>query len=227
MWNAAYAFAGVVSALLFVTCSLIAIFQLFKSRTQAKKYGRYSFFAFALLCVLVVFDKPAKTEKQPVQVESSPDAVTLMSSKLHPMSYCDLAADVGYSTRGYKAQSGGCSTQYIDVTTAAGKNGLANNLAYYVLSGDKSEAELYRISLVLNVNNEADSYQAKQEMVRIAKSVFVKIFLTETTRLTDAINTGKSETWTLGEWLVQVKHSSWPSGLGHDVTVNFLPARNK
>lgn len=226
MWNTAYAFVGVVSTLVFVTCLFIAVFQLFKSRAQAKKYGRYSFFAFVLMCVFVLFDNSAKTEKQPAHFDSSRHTMTLMSSKLHPMNYCDLAADVGYLTRGYKVQSapsGGCSSQYIDVTPKPGKNGLTNNLAYYVFGDVKDVSKLYRISLVLNVNNEVETGLANQELIRIAKTVSGKIFRADTIDLADAINTGKSETWTIGEWMVQVKHSVWPTGLGHDVAVYFFP----
>ena len=174
MWNVAYSFAGVVSALVFVIFLFISVFKLFKSRADAKKYGRYSFFAFVLLCVFVALDRPVKTEEKKQQVDLSHHPAVLISSQLHPMNYCDLASDAGYSTRGYKEQSapsGGCSTQYIDVTSTLGKNGLTNNLAYYVFGDAKDQSKLYRISLVLNVNNEAEVSQAKRELIRVQISI--------------------------------------------------------
>jgi hypothetical protein len=151
----------------------------------------------------------------------------LLSSGEHPKVYCELAANVGYPSRGYKAATGGCASNYIDVTHAPGPNGLPNNLAFYSTGQDKNPTRLERISLILNVNNSRETTEAHSELARVANSVAAQLMPSIPKELRRTILQGQSSSWATGPWTTEVLTTTWPTGLGHDVTVHFRPTDEK
>jgi hypothetical protein len=150
-----------------------------------------------------------------------------LSTSAHPKTFCDLAKDFGYPSRGYNPNTGGCASNMTGVTPTAGKNGLANNLAFYSMSEVDSPEKLMRVSLILNVNNVREKAKAHAELVRVAGAISTKILGTEPQGLQNAIRQGVSRKWVSGEWTTEVKYSVWPTGLGHDISVYFRSSGNK
>ena len=70
----------------------------------------------------------------------------------HPKEFCNLASDLGYSSRPYKEITGRCASQMINVTPNPGGNGLKNNLADCCSAWDSNKNKVDYISLLLNVN---------------------------------------------------------------------------
>lgn len=141
----------------------------------------------------------------------------------HPKTFCELARDLGYPSRGYNPATGGCASNMTDVTSNAGRNGLANNLAFYSMGEFDNPAKLMRVSLILNVNNIDERAQAHAELARVAGVVATRILGVEPQNLKNTIRQGSSGEWALSEWTTEVKYSIWPTGHGHDISVHFRP----
>lgn len=60
-------------------------------------------------------------------------AVAALSSKELPQSYCSLGKEIGYPTRPYNNVTVGCASNMVDLTGGPGRNGMRNNLAFYVM----------------------------------------------------------------------------------------------
>lgn len=157
---------------------------------------------------------------------STAKAAPLLPSA-HPKTFCELAANLGYPSRGYNPNTGGCASNMTDVTPTSGRNGLANNLAFYSMGEVDSPAKLMRVSLILNVNNVREKAKAHAELARVAGAISTKILGAEPQGLQNAIRQGASRKWVSGEWATEVKYSVWPTGLGHDISVYFRPSGNK
>lgn len=156
-------------------------------------------------------------------VTATPSLSAPLSSKSHPRMFCELAADLGYPSRGFKEHTGGCSSNMTDVSPTSGKNGLNNNLAFYSMGKSDDAKKLQRVSLILNVNNVREKAKAHRELSRVAKSVATKILGEPLPQLSAVIEANGSRTWEVGEWSIEVKSDIWPTGLGHDMTVYFRP----
>jgi hypothetical protein len=148
---------------------------------------------------------------------------TPLSPASHPRTFCELASDLGYPSRGYKDHTGGCASNMIEVTPTRGSNGLNNNLAFYSMGETDSPGKLQRVSLILNVNNTREKAKAHAELARVASGVAAKILGKAPTELASILRQGGSRTWDSGAWTVEVKTSVWPTGLGQDTTVYFRP----
>lgn len=157
---------------------------------------------------------------------SDAQATPLLPSA-HPKMFCELAGNLGYPSRGYNPNTGGCASNMTDVTPTPGRNGLANNLAFYSRGEADSSAKLKCVSLILNVNNTSEKTKAHMELARVAGAVAAKILGTEPQGLQNAIRQGSSRKWVSGVWTTEVKYSVWPTGLGHDVSVYFRPSDGK
>lgn len=149
-----------------------------------------------------------------------------LSPNQHPRSFCGLAADLGYQSRGYKEATGGCSSPMLDVTPTPGRNGLQNNLAFYSMGDVSSPAKLDRVSLILNVNNVKEKAKAQEELARVATGVSSKLLPQVPADLREVILRAGSKSWAVGAWSVVVKTSVWPTGLGQDTYVYFRPVAN-
>lgn len=148
---------------------------------------------------------------------------TPLSPTSHPRTFCDLASDLGYPSRGYKDHTGGCASNMIDVTPTAGSNGLNNNLAFYSMGDTDQPGRLQRVSVILNVNNTREKAKAHAELTRVASAVATKILGKPPVELASILRQGGSRTWDSGAWTVEVKTSAWPTGLGQDTVVYFRP----
>lgn len=148
---------------------------------------------------------------------------TPLSPTSHPRTFCELASDLGYPSRGYKDHTGGCASNMIDVTPTAGSNGLNNNLAFYSMGDTDRPGKLQRVSLILNVNNTREKAKAQVELARVASGVATKILGKPPAELASVLRQGGSRTWDSGAWAVEVKTTVWPTGLGQDTTVYFRP----
>lgn len=169
------------------------------------------FFRLSLLCAAGIFCNGVIA------------ATALPSPKAHPRVFCELAADVGYPSRGFKDDAGICATNMTDVSPTPGRNMLRNNLAFYSMAQDEAPTKLHRVSLILNVNNTQEKAMAYAELVRVASSVAVKIVGQPPAGFADVIRTAGSKTWTAGAWIVEVRSKQWPTGLGQDTVVYFRP----
>lgn len=146
-----------------------------------------------------------------------------LSPVSHPRTFCELAADLGYPSRGYKDRTGGCASNMTEVTPNPGRNGLNNNLAFYSMGEVDRPVKLQRVSLILNVNNTREKAKAQAELARVATSVATKILGKPLVEITSVIHQGGSRKWDSGAWTVEVKTEVWPTGLGQDTTVYFRP----
>lgn len=147
-----------------------------------------------------------------------------LSANAHPRTFCDLAKDLGYPSRGYKDSTGGCASNMIEVTATPGKGGLRNNLAFYSMGEYDSPSKLQRVSLILNVNNTNEKAPAQAELARVSTAIAKRIVGQAPADMNDVLLKGKSKTWSVGEWAIEVKTTVWPTGLGQDTTVYFRPA---
>lgn len=146
-----------------------------------------------------------------------------MSPALHPREYCELARGLGYPSRGYKAHSGGCSSEMTAVTPTPGRNGLENNLAFYVLGTGENATRISRVSLILNVNNVHEKARAQAELDRVATSVAARLVGAVPNDFSGVVKRAGSKRWTQGSWEIEVKSEVWPTGLGQDIRVYFRP----
>ena len=147
-----------------------------------------------------------------------------MSPKAHPRTFCDLAIDLGYPSRGYKENTGGCASNMTEVTPSAGKNGLNNNLAFYSMGHTEAPSKLQRVSLILNVNNIKQKAKAQAELFRVARGLANKIVGQMPADFESVVQNAKSKTWPIGEWTIEVNSSVWRTGLGQDTTIYFRPS---
>lgn len=143
----------------------------------------------------------------------------------HPSTFCELAADLGYPSRGYKAHTGSCGSNMIEVTPTPGKNGLNNTLAFYAMGASSDPSKLMRVSLILNVNNTREKSQAQAELARVATGVATKIVGVEPPGFEAVIRQAGSKKWAAGEWTIEIKSDVWPTGLGQDTAVYFWPGK--
>jgi hypothetical protein len=146
-----------------------------------------------------------------------------MSPKSHPSEFCELAAELGYPSRGFKEHTGACASNMTDVSRSPGRNGLNNNLAFYSMGMPNNSKRLQRVSLILNVNNVRDKTKAHSELARVARSVATKILGEESPQLGQVIQSAGSKAWQVGQWSVEVKTDAWTTGLGYDISVYFRP----
>ena len=146
-----------------------------------------------------------------------------LSPMAHPRTFCELAADAGYPSRGFKEHAGTCASNMADVTPTPGRNGLKNNLAFYSMGHTGNTSKLLRVSLILNVNNVREKAKAHSELARVAKSVAAKLLGEVPPQLGAVVESAGSKTWFSGSWALEVKSNVWPTGLGHDITVYFRP----
>jgi len=146
-----------------------------------------------------------------------------MSPSAHPRTFCELAASAGYPSRGFNAETGGCGSNMKEVTPNAGRNGLTNNLAYYARANSTLPSKLHRVSLILNVNNTLEQAKAHAELLRLANTVGAKIVGATPPDLAAVVVALRSNSWDVGQWSIQVKSEKWPTGLGYDISVFFVP----
>ena len=147
----------------------------------------------------------------------------VLSPTAHPRTFCEVAADLGYPSRGYQDHTGVCGSKMTDVTPTPGRNGLTNNLAFYSMAKLSTPGKLQRVSLILNVNNTREKTRAQEELARVADGVATKLLGKTPAELSTVIKQAGSKRWTLGVWTVEVKSEVWPTGLGQDTTVYFRP----
>ena len=148
-----------------------------------------------------------------------------LAANQHPKEYCELAAEAGYPSRGYKAHTGGCSSAMRELSAQEGRNGMANNLAFYAMGTVGQPSKLQRVSLILNVNNEAQTRPARRELSRVSQAVALKLLGQVPPGLEAAVLEGKSrQLGRISGWSVEVVSTPWPTKLGHDINVRFLPA---
>jgi len=150
-----------------------------------------------------------------------------MSPTAHTRTFCDLAIDLGYASRGYNVNTAGCASDMTPVTPTPGRNGLRNNLAFYSMSTFEESGRLMQVSLILNVNNTHEQVAAHAELARVASGVATKLLGKVPDGLEKAIQGPTIGSWISGEWLVEVRHDTWRTGLGHDITVYFRKATGK
>ena len=143
----------------------------------------------------------------------------------HTRTFCALAADLGYPSRGYKLHTGGCASDMKDVTPVAGSNGLNNNLAFYAMGDINKPEKLKRVSLILNINNPKEQTKAQAELSRVAIGVARKIIGKEPADLDAVIRNSSSKKWISGKWSIEIKTTKWPTGKGQDTTVHFRPSK--
>lgn len=147
-----------------------------------------------------------------------------LDPKQSPSAFCDLASDLDYVTRPFNPKTGSCATEMRDVTPTPGKNGLQNNLAYYVMGQLDAPTQLERISLILNINNDTESAKAHAELERVAVPVAKRLLGEEPKGFAAAVKAGKAQSWTSAGWHVQVVPTQRPAKQGRDVSVQFTPA---
>lgn len=146
-----------------------------------------------------------------------------LSSVGHPREYCSIGAEVGYPTRPYNSSTGTCASNYTDVGKTPGRNGMLNNLAFYSMSNIEQPNRLQRVSLILNVNNAAETNVSREALVKAAGAASKKILGGEPAGFAVAIRAGKNSVWTGADWRTEVVYRDWPTGLGHDISVRFIP----
>lgn len=139
----------------------------------------------------------------------------------HPRDYCSIGAEVGYTTRPFNAM-GVCASNMVDIGKTPGRNGMLNNLAFYSVSDTVQPTKLQRVSLILNVNNAAETIAAREYLVRAATAVSKKILGAEPAGFASAIRAGNRAAWTNSEWRTEVVYTDWPTKLGHDISVRFI-----
>jgi len=146
-----------------------------------------------------------------------------MPSTLHPRAYCDLAAPVGYPSRGFNPQSGGCASNQVPVTPKPGPSGLENNLAYYSSGKTDDSSKLSRIAIILNVNNPREKVLAQGELARVADAIATALLGSAPPDLAKTIKAAGSKSWQAERWSIEVKTEVWRTGLGQDTSVFFKP----
>jgi hypothetical protein len=109
------------------------------------------------------------------------------------------------------------------VTPTPGRNGLENNLAFYVLGTGENATRISRVSLILNVNNVREKARAQAELERVAKSVAVRLVGTVPSDFSAVIKRAGSRRWPQGSWDIEIKSEVWPTGLGQDTGVVPFP----
>lgn len=147
----------------------------------------------------------------------------LKSSK-NTKDFCALANELGYKTRGYKASSGGCATDMVEISPP-GKNGLGNNLAYYATGESADPSKLDYVSFILNVNNTSKKKNSYEELYRVSSKVGESIFGKLPSDFKIIIINGKSKSWKENDWEIKVNTSIWPTGLGQDTRIIFEPIK--
>lgn len=152
-------------------------------------------------------------------------AVAALSSKELPQSYCSLGKEIGYPTRPYNNVTVGCASNMVDLTGGPGRNGMRNNLAFYVMGDYDNPRQLMRISLILNVNNEKAKAAGHAEVARVAGRLAVLLDGDEKKKVERMILAGKKGVIKGDSWRTEIKIEKWPTGLGHDVTVYFHPIK--
>lgn len=156
-----------------------------------------------------------------VAVNSS--AAQGLSPTHYPRDYCFLGAAAGLPTRPFNNSTGTCGSNYVDVGKTPGRNGMFNNLAFYSMGSIENRDDLQRVSMILNVNNVADTKTAREALVKSAAIISKKILGAEPAGLAAAIRGGQNAAWTTELWRAEVAYRNWPSGLGHDISVRFIP----
>lgn len=141
----------------------------------------------------------------------------------HPQTFCEMAAELGYPSRGYRSFSGICASDMIDVTPTPAPNGLRNNLAFYAMSEVGQPDRLQRVSLILNVHNTREGAKAQAELARVAQALAAKILGQPLDSLESVIRQSGTMRWEVGLWMVEVRTEFWRSGLGQDTKVEFRP----
>lgn len=141
----------------------------------------------------------------------------------NPSDYCSIGAEAGLPTRPFNSSTGTCASNYIDVGKALGRGGMVNNLAFYSMSDVGQPNKLQRVSMILNVNNPLESNASREVLVKAASIVSKRILGTEPTGLAAAIRAGKNSAWTNKDWRTEVLYRDWPTGIGHDISVRFIP----
>ena len=149
-----------------------------------------------------------------------------LPSTLDPREYCAIGAEIGYPTRPYNDSTGGCASEMVAIGAESDGGGLANNLAFYSTSQIHAgqPKKLERVSLILNVNNAAETARARNELIRAATAASKRLLGAVPAGFVAAIKEGKTATWKNAQWRSDVIYSSWPNGRGHDISVRFTPA---
>lgn len=154
-------------------------------------------------------------------------AASGLSSAGHPREYCSIGAEIGYPARPYNFSTGACASNYTDVGKTLGRNGMLNNLAFYSMSSIEQPNRLQRVSLILNINNVAETNVSREVLVKAASTASKRILGAEPAGFSAAIRAGKNSAWTDSEWRTEVVYRDWPTGLGHDISVRFIPTGTK
>jgi hypothetical protein len=104
---------------------------------------------------------------------------------------------------------------------------MLNNLAFYSMSSIELPNRLQRVSLILNINNVAETKVSREVLVKAASAASKRILGAEPAGFSAAIRAGKNSAWTDSEWRTEVVYHDWPTGLGHDISVRFIPIGTK
>jgi hypothetical protein len=171
----------------------------------------YQFMRFRILSIVLLI----------LQFAAQANAAQLLPTA-HPKTYCELAAGLGYPSRGYNKSTGGCASNMKPIG-GAGPNGLENNLAYYVMGEFSNPSRLMRLSLILNINNSTEKASAHAELARVASGLARKVLGSIPKGFEQSILMPASQQWSQGDWQLEVKHSAWSTGLGYDITVYLRP----
>lgn len=147
-----------------------------------------------------------------------------MTPLSHPRDFCFIGAEAGLPARPFNYRTGSCASNYVDVGVKPGKGGMLNNLAFYSMSRQESVEKLMRVSLILNVNNPSETAASREVLVKAATIAARKVLGAEPAGMAAAIRAGKSSAWTGVKWRTEVVYQNWPTGLGHDISVRFIPA---
>lgn len=156
-------------------------------------------------------------------LSSSVVAAAGMTPTYHPRDFCLIGAEAGLPTRPFNYRTGGCSSNYVDISTKPGKGGMVNNIAFYSMSREDAIDKLMRVSLILNVNNPADTAASREILIKAATITARRILGVEPAGMAAAIRAGNSSAWTGLNWRTEVVYRNWPTGIGHDISVRFMP----
>ncbi|RSZ58527.1 hypothetical protein HF313_07145 [Massilia atriviolacea] len=137
-------------------------------------------------------------------VVASASSAQGMSPARHPRDYCFLGAEAKLPSRPFNKSTGACASNMIDICKTPGRG-------------------LWRVSLILNVNNAAETKEARAALLTSAAIISKKIVGADQAGLAAAIRKGKNAAWTTSRWRTEGMYDEWSTGLGHDIAVRFTP----
>lgn len=148
-----------------------------------------------------------------------------LPANLHPSAYCSMAKDSGLPSRKpYSEAIGTCGSDRKQVTPTPGVGGLHNSVFYTVLGAADNTRTLGRLSLMLNVNNVREGDAAKKALAKHAEQLATNILGENRPQdLTSAVIQGKSKSWRLPTWHLEVGREDFDNKKGYTLYVRLTP----